>query len=166
MLETNMKLDETKDSLDETKEDLVEQFEVSRLIAKKLNISVENRVIPEDHKSLLETCALVKNYNEEPDDNENHYKYKILRVQSKTLAASLRTHRRKYPDAKIVHQILQTPNSVNLFHRIKKEWSSISKNKIIMRYNSFNLTVDTDEDKIVEYINKLHEERKTIKLNK
>lgn len=110
------------------------------------------RVIDPEDTSLNHTLVVIRNNNEDVD---SLYDYTILRTQKKSIKSAFNKHSHKYVDAEIILQLSYTPNSINLYNRIKE----YLKNKITGKINSFDLNEDYEEEDLLRDIKYLHKQR-------
>jgi hypothetical protein len=87
------------------------------------------------------------------DNTEETYKYYCIRCQKRAIPQRLAEKENYYE----IKRIGYTPNSINLYNRIKEELPS----KLDNRGNRFNLK-DISEQRFLRKIDKINEQKKII----
>jgi len=72
---------------------------------------------------------------DEYDDDEVVYDYYVLRVMKKSYSTRLSEHSERYPEMEIKLKISFSPNSMNLWNRVKKKL----RKKLDISHCGFNL---------------------------
>jgi hypothetical protein len=129
-------------------------------ILDKVDRISNDRVVSTGYKKNNHMLMIIKN-------NDNHvlyrgeirYEYHALRVMRKGLQSRLTDHLRRHPNMEVLTQITFSPNSINLWIRIKKQLGSGRKRKISVAGSKFNLVGDYTEDEMIEDIKTFHHER-------
>lgn len=118
----------------------------------KLDEANNNKVVPTGKKCDVNRFILVKNNS----TNDNDYEYTAFRIQNKIVNRSLTDHRKKFKKMKIKVNISESPNSNNLWMRVR---SRLESN--FYKCNGRNFTLDDDyyERQLIKDINKIHDER-------
>lgn len=127
-----------------------EIYDQNEEISGKLDITSDARVVAgrkcDDHM-----FAVIKN-NDNPteyDDDEEIYKYSAQRVMKKSWKNRLVDHQAQHPNMRVLLKINYSPNSMNLWNRIK---TKLGKNKIIVSGCNFNLEDGYTERKLIRDI--------------
>jgi hypothetical protein len=114
----------------------------------KLDIATDDRVVKLKDISTLEYVIILKT-----DDLEEKYKYYCIRCQKRSITQRL-AEKINYSEIK---RIGYTPNSINLYNRIKEDL----KDKLDRKCNRFNLK-DITEEKFLRKIDKINNQKKNI----
>lgn len=135
----------------------------------ELNLDVSHKVEHISNDRVVSTgdaindhlLVIIKNNidEEEYDDDELCYEYHALRVMRKSLKARLSNHNTRYPDMKILTEIAYSPNSMNLWTRIKKQLGTGKKKKLMIDNCKFNLKKNYTEKQLIKDIKAIHNER-------
>jgi len=88
--------------------------------------------------------------------DEEYYDYRVMRLMRKSRNQSIVNHKKKYPDMTVVFEIYYSPNSVNLWNRIKKK---LGNKKIEYSGSNFNLKKNYTERMLIKDIKNIHNER-------
>ncbi|BCS82504.1 putative KilA-N domain-containing protein [Cotonvirus japonicus] len=163
--ETMKKQDETMKKQDDKIKKLLSQGNEVLGYAKdtnrKLNIVVDERAPRSEDPQDQEKLILIKNNDEQDEsDDEDVWEYAVMNLMKKSVSSRLSAHRNKHPNMEIIMTIKYTPNSKNLWHKLKKKLTT--KGKIIINRNTclFNLDEDFSEQQLKQMIKKIHESRK------
>ena len=140
---------ETKDELVETKEILEDTNNNVRLIAKKLDIAVEDRVCRTIQASTDEYLTILKS-------NTNINNYYIIRSQKRSINERVKTLKEYHK----IKSIKCVPNAINLFNLIKQNM----KDNIYCKSNKINL-ININENDFLETIDNIYDERKIVEIN-
>ena len=89
------------------------------------------------------------------NNDDGDYDYTVKRVMRKSACQGLADHKVRYPDMKILLRLDYSPNSMNLWHRIRDALDD----KIDCNRCKFNLKDDYTEDELIEDIMEIHNER-------
>lgn len=128
-------------------------FDQNENITDKLELISNDRVINSKDSNNQHKLIIIKNNSEESD-----YEYTVLRILNKSYNIRLMNHKYRYPKMKILTIIKYSPNSINLWIRIKDTLTSKPK-KITVCNNKFNLVNKYSEKDLIRDINKIHNER-------
>jgi len=85
------------------------------------------------------------------------YGYGVIRIVRKSLKAALSKFRERYPNIEIIKRIKYTPNSINLWTRVRDELRQ--RRKIEGPGCKFNLVNGFSESRMIQYVEKIHNER-------
>ena len=83
------------------------------------------------------------------------YDYVVMRVMKKCYKQRCKELREKYPNMEILSKIKYTPNSMNLWNRVRHEMG----NKITINGCRFNLKIGYTQRRMLRDINKIHDKR-------
>ncbi len=122
----------------------------------KLLMASHARVVPND--GLDNNMLVIVKNNADPEEYNDHetiYEYNCMRLLRSTYRQSIAKHKSRYPDMEILLSIDYSPNSINLFKRIKERL----KNKIEFDRCRFNLCAGYTEDRLINDIKKIHDKR-------
>ncbi len=126
-------------------------------IENKLDTVTNDRVVPTYNKRDTHMLIIIKN-NADPDeydDDEIIYDYYVLRVMKKSYSTRLNEHLDRYPEMEIKLKISFSPNSMNLWNRVKKKL----RKKLDTSRCGFNLKKGLTEKQLIKTIQKIHNER-------
>ena len=84
------------------------------------------------------------------------FDYIALRVMKKSYKSRINSIKKEFPDMDILLEIKYTPNSMNLWSRIKKE---LNRKKIAVTGSRFKRLVGYSEKRMIREIQKIHDER-------
>ena len=84
------------------------------------------------------------------------FDYIALRVMKKSYKSRINSIKKEFPDMEILLEIKYTPNSMNLWGRIKKE---LNGKKIAVTGSRFKRLVGYSEKRMIREIQKIHDER-------
>lgn len=101
---------------------------------------------------------IIKN-NDDPDEYEDEYKYHALRVMTGSLNARVSAHKELHPDMEILMTINYSPNSINLWKRIRKNLGTGRNKKIDIDHCQFNLQNNYSIRNLIRDIQDIHNER-------
>jgi hypothetical protein len=121
----------------------------------------KNRVIPTGNDNDINHLILIQNNNDDDDEDEEDgivYEYHVFRVMENNKSA-LTKHKQKYHDMKILLDIKCTPNAVILWKRIKNKLGLGKNKKINVNGCKLNLVGNYSENRLIDDIKKLHDER-------
>lgn len=132
-----------------------EIYDINQEISYKIDAISDDRVI-KGKKSDNNIFILIKN-NEDPDEydeDELYYEYYAIRTMKGSYNKTIMKYRERHPYMEIVLKINYTPNSVNLWKRIKERLRNI----ITTSGNYFNIGAKYTENKLVRKIKEIHNE--------
>ena len=93
------------------------------------------------------------------NDKKPKYGYYVIRTTKRRMPLAISNHKEKHKYARKILTI-DNPNVINLWKRVGKTYgSSSSKPKLSICGNNFNLMKGCTEHKMLELINKVHNER-------
>ena len=129
------KMDKKIEQLLESNNELHEQND--EILYKVERIS-NDRVVGTGNDLDTSMFVLIKNYDDisEYDENKIIYDYHVLRVMKKSYETRIKQYYASHPNMKVILKIYYSPNSVNLWHRVK---ISLKKNLINLLGCKFNL---------------------------
>ena len=142
LVESHKKLDDITEELEDTNNNV-------RLIAKKLDIAVEDRVRRSNQSSTIEYLIILKSNI----DINNYY---IIRGQKRHIKVKIDSLK-EYHKIKSIECV---PNAITLFNLIKQNM----KDNIYCKNNILNL-IDINEDDFLGKIDNIYDERKIIEIN-
>lgn len=105
--------------------------------------------------------VILKN-NDDPDDYDDDdtiYEYHALRVMRKSMNARLAEHAKRHPQMEVLSEITYSPNSINLWNRIKDQLGTGRKKKLFIDNCRFNLRDGYEEKDLISDIQSIHDER-------
>ena len=158
LLSKNNKMDKRIKRLLHKNDDLYDQNEE---IINKVDLISNDRVVTTGNFKNDHMLVIIKN-NDDPseyDEDDVIYDYHALRVMKKSYNQRLITHKNRHPKMKIIMKISYSPNSMNLWTRIKSKLGSGKNKKIIYDNCKFNLKNQYDEETLINDIQKIHDER-------
>ncbi|AVL93475.1 putative KilA-N domain-containing protein [Megavirus vitis] len=154
LMEKNEKMDNRIKRLAKKNDDI---YNINQDMLGKIDIISNDRVVKgksgDDHMFVI-----VKN-NDDPEeygDDDELYEYSAFRLMKKSYKIRMSEHLERHPEMEIVLKINHSPNSMNLWNRIK---TKLGKKKITYSGCNFNLENDYTENKLVRDIKKIHNER-------
>ncbi|AUV58908.1 hypothetical protein [Bandra megavirus] len=161
LLDNNQELLQKNEKMDNRIKRLVKKndeiYNINQDMLGKIDVISNDRVVKgrssDDHMFVI-----VKN-NDDPneyDEDEDIYEYSAFRLMKKSYKIRMSEHLERHPDMEIVLKISHSPNSMNLWNRIK---TKLGKKKITYSGCNFNLEDDYTENKLVRDIKKIHNER-------
>ena len=148
--ESHEKLDNITDELIETKEELYDTNNNIKIIAKKLDIAVIDRVVKTNKSSNIEYFVIMKS------DTNIEYKYYIIRGQKYHIIKSIKTLQGYHK----IKSIESVPNAIILFNLIKQNM----KDNIHCNFNKLNL-ININENDFLEKIDSIYDGRKIIEID-
>ena len=149
-------VDKLLDRADKTLEKNDELLTTTKSIKTKLNKISNDRVVKTGSKSDESVFYIMKN-NDKAKKGQTNYSYGVIRVARKTLNSTLSAYKISHPQMRIITKIKYTPNSINLWTRIRTKLKK--KKKIRVNGCQFNLLGDFSIDQLVEYVKRTHNER-------
>ncbi|AVL94489.1 putative KilA-N domain-containing protein [Moumouvirus australiensis] len=154
LLQKNEKMDNRIKRLVKKNDEI---YNINQDMLGKIDVISNDRVVKgktsDDHMFVI-----VKN-NDDPDeyeDDEELYEYSAFRLMKKSYKIRMSEHLERHPNMEIILKICHSPNSMNLWNRIK---TKLGKKKIIYSGCNFNLEDDYTENKLVRDIKRIHNER-------
>nr|WBF70376.1 SET domain protein [Megavirus caiporensis] len=154
LLQKNEKMDNRIKRLVKKNDEI---YNINQDMLGKIDVISNDRVVKgrssDDHMFVI-----VKN-NDDPneyDEDEDIYEYSAFRLMKKSYKIRMSEHLERHPEMEIVLKISHSPNSMNLWNRIK---TKLGKKKITYSGCNFNLEDDYTENKLVRDIKKIHNER-------
>ena len=145
---TNDKLDDTKEELEEAHEKIDTTNNTLNLVARKLDIAVDDRVIKPKQLSILEYLVIMKN-------NTATYKYYIIRGQKRYINKKI-NELSGYDEIKRFECV---PNANILWCNIKEKLPD----NIDFMGNKINLK-NIDENNFINKVELIYNERKNVKV--
>ena len=152
----NRKIDRLMSKTDAVLDKNDEILADTKKIKTKLSVVSNARVVGTGKRSDTSVLYVIKN-NPRPKKGETVYEYSVIRIAKKSLNGALSAHRLKYPRMEIIKKINFTPNSINLWTRIRNELKA--KRKIDGAGCKFNLKGNFTQAKMIQYVEKIHDER-------
>ena len=140
---------ESREKIDNITEELEDNNKITKLIAKKLDIAVEDRVPRSNQSSTIEYLIILKS-------NTNINNYYIIRGQKRHIKVKIDLLK----DYHKIKSIECVPNAITLFNLIKQNM----KDNIYCKNNILNL-ININEDDFLEKIDNIYDERKIIEIN-
>ena len=121
----------------------------------------KHRVVSTGDSNNNHMLVIIKNNDdpEEFDEKEEIYNYHALRVMKKSYKQRLLDHKNRHPNMNVLMKISYSPNSINLWARIKNKLGSGKNKKIIFNNCKFNLKKKYTEDEMINDIKEIHDER-------
>ena len=158
LLSKNNKMDKRIKRLLHKNDDLYDQNEE---IINKVDLISNDRVVTTGNFKNNHMLVIIKNNDDvnEYDEDDIIYDYHALRVMKKSYNQRLITHKNRHPNMKIIMKISYSPNSMNLWTRIKSKLGSGKNKKIIYDNCKFNLKNQYDKETLINDIQKIHDER-------
>ena len=138
-----------------------ELYDQNEEILGKVDTISNDRVVstgnPDDNHMLI----IIKNNDnpEEYDDDEDIYEYHALRVMKKSHKQRLAAHKNRHPNMIVIMKILYSPNSINLWMRIKSKLSKGKNKKIFCSSSKFNLRKKYTQKQLMADVHEIHNER-------
>ena len=130
-------------------------------ILHKVDHISNDRVVSTGRVANDHLLVILKN-NDDPDDydeDETIYDYHALRVMRKSKNARLVEHTKRHPQMEVLSEITYSPNSINLWNRIKDQLGSGRKKKLFIDNCKFNLRDGYEEEDLISDIQNIHDER-------
>lgn len=128
-------------------------FDQNENITDKLEVISNDRVVNSKDSDNQHKLIIIKN-----NSKKEEYEYTVLRVLNKSYNIRLMNHKCRYPKMKILTIIKYSPNSINLWIRIKETLTSKPKKTSVCN-NKFNLAKRYSEKELINDINRIHNER-------
>ena len=164
------KLDEQHEEM--VKRDEISQAKLDKVLHKNRKISHRLKTVKEQNTELLDKIDMITEDRvvNPVDDRDKHEfiimkdndrkasrsrKYYVIRTKRRTANSAVERYQKKHPQASILMEIEYNPNSINLWDRVK---SSLGK-KLNVRTNDFGICGHYTEEKMIEDIHKLNEEK-------
>ena len=160
--EINDKNDEIIDKIDVINNDKVVSTGLRKArprFSNRLEKSAVRTFFLTGNKKDIHRLVIIKN-NDDPDDyddDETIYEYHALRVMTKSYKSRLLAHKANHSNMKVIMIVHYSPNSMNLWTRIKQEL--IKKKKIDVANCKFNLSDGYSKKKLIRDIQRIHNER-------
>lgn len=129
----------------------------------KLDIIADNRVIPARHHKNNHSLVIIEN-NDNPakfKKGTQLYRFSAIRVANKSLNTMLKQHKKRHRHMKAVLHIEYSPNSMNLWTRVREKLENVSEEnkKIECKSRNFNLINDYTKKELIKKIKQIHNER-------
>jgi len=166
ILDKNDGLTQQNDGLRQQLHDLMNKtntvLDHTTKIQKTLDIAVNDRVV-HTGKMNDESVVYIIRTNDIPVRDKKTKKYNkvygygVIRIARKSLNAALSKFRERYPNMEIIKKIKYTPNSINLWTRIRDKLRL--HRKIEGPGCKFNLINNFSETRMIRYVEKIHDER-------
>jgi|SRR5579872_881155 len=158
LLSKNKKMDKRIKRLLSKNDDLLDQNDE---ILHKVDIISNDRVVPTTSRRNDHLLVIIKNNDdaEEYAEDEICYGYHALRVMNKSLNTRIANHKSRHPDMEILCEIAYSPNSMNLWNRIKDQLGKGKKRKLTIDHCKFNLRKKYTEEEMIDDIQAIHDER-------
>ncbi|AGC01619.1 KilA N-domain protein [Acanthamoeba polyphaga moumouvirus] len=154
LLQKNEKMDNRIKRLVKKNDEI---YNINQDMLGKIDVISNDRVV-KGKTSDNHMFVIVKN-NDDPDeyeDDEELYEYSAFRLMKKSYKIRMSEHLERHPNMEIILKICHSPNSMNLWNRIK---TKLGKKKITYSGCNFNLEDNYTENKLVRDIKKIHNER-------
>ncbi|AGD93036.1 putative KilA-N domain-containing protein [Megavirus lba] len=138
-----------------------ELYDQNEEILGKVDFISNERVVSTGSSENEHMLVIIKNNDdpEEYEEDENIYQYHALRVMKRSYKTRLASHRARHPNMEILMRINYSPNSVNLWTRIKNNIASGKKRKIEASGSKFNFKRNYTEQQLKKDIMSIHNER-------
>lgn len=159
LLSKNNKMDKRIKRLLSKNNDLYDQNE--EILDKVYTIS-NDKVISTSNSKDINMFLLIKNNDDLKEYNEDTilYEYHVLRVMKKSCKIRLINHKNRHPNMEIIMKISFSPNSMNLWTRIKKRLGMGKNRKIDYDNCKFNLhKKNYSQENLINDIKEIHNER-------
>lgn len=158
LLTKTKKMDKRIKRLLSKNDDLYEQNEE---ILHKVDRVSNDRLVSTGRVVNDHLLVIIKNNDdeEEYDEDEICYDYHALRVMRKSLKPRLASHKARHPDMEVIFEIAYSPNSMNLWTRIKQQLGTGKRKKLRIDNCKFNLRKKYTEKGMIEDIQAIHDER-------
>jgi hypothetical protein len=127
----------------------------------KINSISNDRVVSTNDSNDNHMLIVIKN-NGDPDDvdeDETYYEYYAMRVMKRACMKRIYNHKEKFPQMQILLKINFSPNSINLWKRIKLKLGTGAGRKMKICGSQFNIRSTYTETELVSDIKKVHNER-------
>jgi hypothetical protein len=123
----------------------------------KLELSLHGRVpSKETPKSKQGQLMIVKLFHTE---NEEYYNYAVIRGQTEYCGIKLKSIKKGTPTAKLIYKLNYTPNSCDLWLRVKKELKQQNKINCRGASSNFDLTNGFTKDNLINLIRAKNREK-------
>lgn len=154
----NEKLQEEMEFLVKNSKEIVGD---TRTIRRKLGGACDDRVVSTGCESDDHVFYIAK-YNDKPKFDKKGklipaYSYCVMRTKKASINTKIQSIRDEHPKMKIICNIERTPNSVNLWTRIRSNLKK--RGKIDAKGCNFNLLGDFTEKKMLSFVENTHDER-------
>jgi HEPN domain-containing protein len=133
-------------------------YDKNEEILNKINEISNNEVVLTGNENDEHKLIIIKN-NDDPDDYDDDaliYEYQALRVMKKSINKRIIDHQSRHENMEILMTIDYSPNSMNLWHRIK---TKLGNKKIIIDNCKFKLKKRYTEGRLIDDIKEIHQER-------
>lgn len=166
--EQSIKLDEQSTKLDKMdnrikrllKENLVLQNQNDDIL-EKLDGANNAKVVPTGRSCDTHILTITRN-NDDPneyDEDEKIFDHNVLRVMKKSYNKRMAAHVERHPHTEILLTIQYSPNSMNLWTRIKGSLAHGKNKKIQVDGCGFNRLKHYSEKQLIKDITDIHNER-------
>lgn len=140
-----------------TKKELKRITRQNKFMIRKLKQISENRVIDTEDENDKSIFAIIKNNVD--DVNEDGYQYQVLRLMKGSYATKISSYQLSYPHMEILTVIDCPPNAMMFWRRVKEVLAKGRRKKLDVNGCKFNINDNYSEERLVDKINDLHEER-------
>ena len=145
---------ELKDEVNEVKEQI-------NVVSTKLGISVEDRVPKTKINSKLEIFILLKKNNFVKSNNKDYEYYVICgQIGYSNSKSKKMTTLENYNE---IFRIEYTPNTKNLLHRLKEQWSE-DRQKYNITYSSNKFNTNIPSNTLIDYIREINNNKNNVEL--
>ena len=130
-------------------------------IIEKLDGANNAKVVPTGRSCDTHMLTITQN-NDDPEEfseGEKIFKHNVLRVMKKSYNVRMAAHLERHPNTKILLTIQYSPNSMNLWTRIKKCLAYGQNKKIQVDGCGFNRMKHYSEKQLIKDIRDIHNER-------
>ena len=131
-------------------------------VSEKLEVAKDERVPGKiQEPKLYEMLIIYKNNvtdKERTNSKSKLYDYKIFRVQKRIKNRQIESHRSQYQNTTELVVFERTPNSVDIYNRMKKQYSEMFE----WNYTHFSLNEGVTERAFVEVLRGVYEDRKDV----
>lgn len=160
LLVENSKMSKKLGHLFDLNKDMYDQNED---ITNKLDVISNDRVVSTKNPNYENGIVVIKN-NDDPadyDKGETIYEYSVSRIMKQSYKQKMAMHKASHPNMKVIMRIPYSPNSINLWLRIKQNLGKGKGKgkKIIYNGCKFNLKDGYTEKRLIRDIKKIHNER-------
>ena len=138
-----------------------EMYDQNEDILGKIDTISNERVVSTGNSNHDHMFVVIKN-NDDPeiyDEDDEIYEYHALRVMKRNYNRGITQHKNRHPEMEILMNITYSPNSINLWTRIKDSLGTGRNKKIKFNNSKFNLRAKYTEQKLIKDINDIHNER-------
>lgn len=138
-----------------------ELFDQNEEILGKVETISNDRVVSTGNVMDEHMLIIVKNNDdpEEYDEDDELFDYQVLRVMKKSYKSRIFAHKARHPEMQIVLKLTYSPNSMNLWTRIKGKLGFGRKRKLDISHCKFNLRGKYSEDDLINDVKEIHNER-------